>query len=263
MTPIKHRIYIGFFVVSAIAILGFLIYYGYDFYSTAIDLRFDHPQYNKLKPSGFYGHLYGIAGTLLILLGIGLYMLRKRVRFMSRLGVLKHWLEFHIWICSVGAMLILFHTSFKFGGIVAVSFWSMLAVVVSGILGRYIYLQIPRTLEGRELSLKEINKLKIDFENKLHQEYGISIDFSSIQKVQIKELKEHFNSKDLSRSDYRRAVKIIKSVNHLERRIKRLEFMQKMFRYWHVVHLPVALIMLIVMVIHVVVVWLFGYRWIF
>ncbi|MBN1199798.1 MAG: hypothetical protein JXA23_10635 [Bacteroidales bacterium] len=37
----------------------------------------------------------------------------------------------------------LFHTSFKFGGLVAISFWSMAAVFFSGIIGRFIYIRIP------------------------------------------------------------------------------------------------------------------------
>ncbi len=47
------------------------------------------------------------------------------------------------------------------------------------------------------------------------------------------------------------------------RRIERLDIMQNLFRYWHVAHLPFALVMLIIMVIHVGVTLLFGYRWIF
>jgi hypothetical protein len=34
-------------------------------------------------------------------------------------------------------------------------------------------------------------------------------------------------------------------------------------RYWHVAHLPFALIMLVIMLIHVAVALIFGYNWIF
>jgi hypothetical protein len=49
----------------------------------------------------------------------------------------------------------------------------------------------------------------------------------------------------------------------LNRKIDRLLFMQNLFKYWHVAHLPFAIIMLIVMIIHVAVTIVFGYRWIF
>ena len=87
-------------------------------------------------------------------------MARKRYRILSRIGLLKHWLEFHIFLCTLGPILVLFHTAFKFGGLVAISFWSMVAVFLSGIIGRFIYLQIPRTIEGRELSLNEVRDMK-------------------------------------------------------------------------------------------------------
>lgn len=49
----------------------------------------------------------------------------------------------------------------------------------------------------------------------------------------------------------------------LNRKIQRLVTMQKYFRYWHIAHLPFALIMLIIMIIHVVVTVTFGAKWIF
>jgi hypothetical protein len=36
-----------------------------------------------------------------------------------------------------------------------------------------------------------------------------------------------------------------------------------MFSYWHILHLPLAIVLLIVTIVHVVVAFLFGYVWIF
>jgi len=58
-------------------------------------------------------------------------------------------------------------------------------------------------------------------------------------------------------------LKLVKGELGLVRRIENLVLMQKLFRYWHVAHLPFALIMLIIMVIHVAVTLAFGYKWIF
>jgi hypothetical protein len=87
-------------------------------------------------------------------------MIRKRYRKFFNIGYLKHWLEFHIFLCSVGPVLVLYHTAFKFGGLVSVSFWSMVLVVLSGVVGRFIYLQIPRTIQGHEISINELNSIK-------------------------------------------------------------------------------------------------------
>jgi len=61
---------------------------------------------------------------------------------------------------------VLYHTALKFGGIVAVSFWSMAAVVLSGVIGRFIYVRIPRTIQGNELSVKELEpgRRRIDYQ---------------------------------------------------------------------------------------------------
>lgn len=211
-----HRLYI--FGMGGI-VLGFLIYLsviGYSYYQVKLEERFFHEDYTMLKPSGVLGHGYGIIGSLCMLVGVSSYMIRKRSRKMQRLGIVKHWLEFHIFLCTLGPLLVLFHTSFKFGGLVAISFWSMVAVFFSGIIGRFIYIRIPRTIEGRELTLNEVRKINEDMDH-----------------------------------------------TALEQRINRLKRLHDLFRYWHVAHLPFAIIMLIIMLIHVVITITFGYRWVF
>ena len=42
-----------------------------------------------------------------------------------------------------------------------------------------------------------------------------------------------------------------------------LQRMQQLFKYWHVVHMPFALIMLVVVIIHIGITVAMGYRWIF
>ncbi len=143
-------------VVGATLLLGV---YGYQYYTTPLEERFFQPHYDLLKPSGILGHGFGIIGSLMMIFGVAIYMIRKKSQAVSSTSdSLKHWLEFHIFLCTVGPILVLYHTAFKFGGIVAVSFWSMVAVVASGVVGRFIYVQIPRTIQGKELSVSELMK---------------------------------------------------------------------------------------------------------
>ena len=100
----------------------YLIYTGYSYYNTALEERFYHPHHDWFKPSGAYGHGLGIVGTLMILFGVSIYIARKRYNFMSKQLRLKYLLEFHIFLCTLGPILVLFHTAFKFGGIVSVAF---------------------------------------------------------------------------------------------------------------------------------------------
>jgi len=289
MNKTAHRIYLS--VLSLIVVLALIVIIskGYAYYKISMEERYFNPDHNALKPSGIWGHGMGIIGSLFMILGVSLYMARKRYRIFSRIGILKHWLEFHIFLCTLGPILVLFHTSFKFGGIVAISFWSMVAVFLSGIIGRFIYIQIPRTIEGRELSLNEVRGLKGDIGDTLINSVQLDAESHRVIVESIKVKVELHHSNIFSRTikkylDDRKSLRTIKSVlkkNNLpkvhrvmvinlvkneislNRRIERLTLMQNMFKYWHVAHLPFALVMLVIMVIHVAVTIVFGYRWIF
>ncbi|PKP27259.1 MAG: hypothetical protein CVU06_02760 [Bacteroidetes bacterium HGW-Bacteroidetes-22] len=284
-----HLLYIGALSTIYFIVLLIIIYKGYDYYTTSLEERFFHPGHDAFRPSGLVGHGLGIAGTLMMIFGMGLYMARKRWRWMQRLGLLKHWLEFHIFLCSLGPTLILFHTAMKFGGLVAVSFWSMVAVFASGILGRFIYLQIPRTIEGRELTLQEVRAGKEPLEQQIGELLGDNNEYYeqlvkeyertqlmagkspftgyfkklSTDRKLVGDIKHLMKQKDVSASQRHTIVRLVKADNSLKRRIERLETMQNLFRFWHVIHMPFALIMILVMLIHVGVTIAFGYRWIF
>src|SRR5574338_307268 len=174
MNKTLHRIYIILFLVVGAGVTLLLAVNGYQYYNTPIEERFFQPQNELLKPSGILGHGFGIIGSLMMIFGVAIYMIRKRVSRFFNIGFLKNWLEFHIFLCTVGPILVLFHTAFKFGGIVAVSFWSMAAVVLSGVAGRFIYIQIPRTIQGKELSVNELNAMNDDLTQRLKTEYSIN-----------------------------------------------------------------------------------------
>ncbi|MBK7029727.1 MAG: hypothetical protein IPH45_11150 [Bacteroidales bacterium] len=289
MTKIAHRIYLVTLSLIVIVALVALFMKGYAYYITSLEERAFHPEHSMLKPSGILGHGIGIIGSLFMIFGVILYMARKRYRIFSRLGVLKHWLEFHIFLCTLGPILVLFHTSFKFGGIVAISFWSMVAVFLSGIIGRFIYIQIPRSIEGRELSLNEIRDMKGDIGVVLNQ--SVKLDEGSFEKIvastrskisrfqgnvfsrtlkryiqdkkALRSVKTVLKSNKIPKAEYTKVIRLVKNEISLNRRIERLVTMQNLFKYWHVAHLPFALVMLVIMVIHVGVTIVFGYRWIF
>jgi hypothetical protein len=289
MSRTVHWIYLGIMIIIVSATLIILTVNGMEYYKTSIEERVYHPDHSNLKPSGAVGHGLGIFGSFFIILGIGSYMARKRYRFLSRIGILKHWLEFHIFLCTLGPIMVLFHTSYKFGGLVSISFWSMVAVFLSGIAGRFIYLQIPRSIEGRELSLSEVRAMKSDLAELIKTSHSLDeenynaivdsfkrkpgiyrksfivrlIENYSEDRKSIKEVKKVLGNNRLQKSDYKRIVSLVKADIKIKRRIERLDIMQKLFKYWHVAHLPFAMVMLIIMIIHSGVTILFGYRWIF
>ncbi|HRT34505.1 MAG TPA: hypothetical protein P5023_08740 [Bacteroidales bacterium] len=196
---------------------------------------------------------------------------------MRRIGVLKYWLEFHIFLCTLGPVLILYHTAFKFGGIVSIAFWSMVAVVASGVVGRFIYIRIPRTIQGRELSLAEINADISTFQQKIKESLpqGIEVFESNNYQVgtsnsannpissreQIKHIKKQLRENKIPESLQSKIISLHKSQLSLQNRIKNLSQMQRLFRYWHVAHLPFAIIMFVIVLIHVIATLAFGVMW--
>jgi hypothetical protein len=58
-------------------------------------------------------------------------------------------------------------------------------------------------------------------------------------------------------------VTAAKSEITIARRIAFLRTSQKLFHMWHLFHLPFAIAMFVIMIIHVVVTIIFGYKWIF
>jgi hypothetical protein len=277
-------------MASLVAIsLIVLIYSGLNYYQVQLQERYFHDQHQHLKSSGLLGHGLGIIGSLLMVSGVALYMARKRYRWMARWGQLRYWLEFHIFLCTLGPIMILFHTAFKFGGIVAISFWSMVAVFLSGIVGRFIYIQIPRSIEGRALSLDEVRQMKrgvdsilientrleasershivaaINTQENKKSQSGFFSNFTGFysDRKKITSVRNSLRKAKLPKKEVQKVLKLLRKEITLNRRIGRLNTMQALFRNWHVVHLPFALVMLIIMIIHIAVTLTFGYRWIF
>ena len=88
-----------------------------------------------------FSHSMGWAG-LFCILATNLYFLRKYWLPLQNLGDLESWLKWHMAFGIWGPLLVLFHTGFRANGLVAVSLWSMLIVVASGIIGYFLYLQL-------------------------------------------------------------------------------------------------------------------------
>jgi hypothetical protein len=132
----------GFIELWLVAYAVYLITgaYGYVIYTTG-----GVPAAGEL-----FGHTIGIFGFFLMILTEIAYSIRKRSRTI-RFGRMSDWLRFHIFTGTLGPFMVLLHTSWKFNGLAGVVTLLMVLVVFSGMIGRYIYTQIPRTSEGIEL----------------------------------------------------------------------------------------------------------------
>lgn len=100
----------------------------------------------------------GVAGGSLML-ALFVYPLRKYVGFMRGLGHVKSWFWVHLCLGIAGPWLILVHSGFRIGSLNAgVALYSMCIVVVSGVIGRFIYTRIHRGLNGERTSLDALRE---------------------------------------------------------------------------------------------------------
>jgi hypothetical protein len=105
----------------------------------------------NIPPAGqLFGHSIGIIGFVFMLMTETLYSFRKRSRSV-KWGRMSTWLQLHIFTGLVGPYMVLLHTSWKFNGLAGATTLLTIIIVVSGIIGRYIFTRIPRTLDGLEI----------------------------------------------------------------------------------------------------------------
>jgi hypothetical protein len=284
-----HKVFIAFLVLIALAAVVVIGVKGLTFYLTPVHLRPFLPDYEQMKTSGTYSHGLGIIGGTMIVVGVALYSSRKRLRRLWKFGRLSVWLEIHIFLCLLGPILVIFHSTFKAGGIAAISLWAMISVWASGMIGRFLYAQIPRNLQGAELTTEQIQQelerhgrmlAGSPLGNRMLQE--IDRDFAGMHPPQ--KLSEVVPAIVRLRALRKRIVQSLDAITHQAviaaaqakeiRRaaLERTGLMQqsiilaqvgRLFYYWHAVHLPFTIIMFITLAAHIVVAVLMGYTWLF
>lgn len=144
------RLWALFLILLGIATLVTPAIWGWNYYTKPMEQRVRLPSKQKeFRSGGTIGHGYGIAGSILMLLNF-LYLYRKRLgRRAEWMGSMRAWMHFHVFVGLTGPILVFYHTAFVMRNIFAqVSLFSMLIVVATGIVGRFVYATIPRDLKG-------------------------------------------------------------------------------------------------------------------
>ena len=233
------------------------------------------------------GYVLGIIGGVMMLLML-LYPLRKNWKILSRVLRVKDWFRAHMILGILGPTLILFHCNFNLGSTNSnVALFSMLLVVLSGLIGRYVYRQIHHGLYGSQVTYKE---LLADYDAEKHlrnfpaaMAEKISADLESIQlqttdtnssllsqwqtvrsvSRSSKQLIERLNKiiklvkKKVPNSDLVNLVRLktqMKKEVAILKKMSRLALYNHLFSLWHILHLPIFLMLVVTATVHVVVV---------
>lgn len=245
--------------------------------SFANQMKVHFPQFKDMTLSTSsnknWGYALGWAGIGVLLLS-NLYIIRKRFNVM-RWGKNSNWLNFHIMCGLVGPTLIIFHSNFKVGGLVAISFWSMMIVATSGILGRYFYVQVAGEMStlDREIerwdkiinrmarkSGNDIPKEKIDSWKRKFQRYvgadvrngsGLLFLLTVITHSIIGDIRLAFAYPAPIRALHPESnVALCNYALSIRQKNYWVPF-KKALGYWHAFHLPFAIVMYIAAAIHI------------
>ena len=227
------------------------------------------------------------------------YPVRKRWKWLQRFGKTKNWLDFHILLgISVPAVITL-HSSLKFHGIAGVAYWLMIAVMLSGFVGRYIYAQIPKSLNETALTLEEIQKLSMSLRRELSAQRVLkecdmervlqSRDTAEVEQMSMvgalasmiwRDVTRPFQTATLRRAaadsfgakvrtlagfwssgnrELEDAIRLVRRQSRLAAKLAFLGRAHQMFQLWHVVHRPFSYSFAVLACLHVSLVLLMGY----
>jgi len=144
VSPRRQRIS-GFAILLTLVLLGItavLAYRGWHYYGLSIEARRYDPDHKLLRPVGLYGNGYGWVAALLVVMNLS-YLIR-RLLASSKLGAMRLWLDIHVFTGMLSAVFVSFHSAFQLRNWVAiVAAASLAVVVVTGLIGRFLYALTP------------------------------------------------------------------------------------------------------------------------
>ncbi|MEI6437308.1 MAG: hypothetical protein WCO69_01000 [Candidatus Omnitrophota bacterium] len=248
-------------------------------------------RHELITPKHGAGYLLGPVGVILVIV-LMIYPLKKRIKTLAVPGSAKQWFQFHMFLGVVGPLFILYHANFHFGALNSnVALLSLLIVSASGVVGKYFYGRIHRTLYGERTSLLELQKtfdqqkeeveihlgiipgvreelgrfaakvstptkeLMLSFKRLCLVRWEAQVVRWKIRGLIISFLDQHAKERQWSplRKRLMRAQMARKTLKFLGQTLKVAEFnfYERVFSYWHMLHLPLVFILAFAVLFHV------------
>jgi len=234
------------------------------------------------------GYLLGIVGASLMALLL-LYPLRKNRVFPFRFGAIHHWFRIHMIFGVLGPIIILYHSNFQLGSVNSnIALFCMILVASSGLIGRYFYTRIHYGLYGAHATLEELQQNLANADHQigeifaalpeiakqlrgweqqmLQQSWGKCMQpliapwlswrtRSRLNRLVLDELKRYGKEQQWDGQELRKRIDSSRkfTYNYVEtvRKVAEISLYEKLFSCWHVLHMPLFIMMLITGVIHI------------
>lgn len=292
-----HRLRVSLVVAAAAALILYLALHGWSYYRLGLEDRPLHPLHSELRSSGTIGVKLGTLGVGMFGV-LFLYPLRKRWPWLARIGSTRRWLDFHVVMGITAPIVISFHASFKFQGLAGLAYWIMIAVALSGFVGRYVYAQIPRNLNSSKLTAGELEKQTALLAENLAAQHTFDAaeiapllqvpSAAEVRKLGLLPMFWTMAKKDLARpfriarlrrrflrgpetvatlgglfaSRHKDVELIVANVRRQSWLLTKTAFLdrtERVFHLWHVVHRPFSLSFIALVIVHVSVILFLGY----
>jgi len=222
----------------------------------------------------FFGHSIGIIGFVMMLMTETLYSLRKRSR-RAGWGRMSSWLEFHIFTGLVGPYMVLLHSSWKFNGLAGIAMLLTVLIVISGVIGRYIYTSVPRTAEGAEIEAAQLERQIAALDSELQQllaespaESRAILQSTAAQlgatgspavilgrgwdalrfRWKWRRARRHLSRQ--GRRSFDELERMIQRRRTLNRQVSSLATARRLLATWHAVHIPIGMVLFTAAFIH-------------
>jgi hypothetical protein len=235
------------------------------------------------------GYWLGISGAVIMLTLIG-YPLRKRVRVLHSVGRVANWFRLHMILGILGPLCVVLHTNFKLGSMNSrLALFTMLVVVSSGIVGRYLYAKVHKGLYGKQAELRDvlsdIASLRQSLGNEVAGLAGIERELSlyvpKLDARQASLLTGFFSALTAgsrTRASRRRILSDVRQsmsaqtrprswsqkrahLKDVDRQLKvyfaavkkaeKLAFFERLFGMWHHLHFPLFVLLALTVVLHI------------
>lgn len=262
---------------------------GMPYYMASMAERVRHPWHAWLRPSGTVGLSAGVVAVVIFIF-LWLYPLRKKYRRLAFLGSLGKWMDAHVSAALALPLLLAIHSAWRADGLIGLGLLSMFVVIASGLVGRYLYVRIPRARNGVELTREEVASRRRELIGELADATGLGVDVvertldiapagneqQNLLRIlgrmlmddllrwrRTAELKRRWahvapHGRPLGRAALAEAGRLASQEMSLRQQSRMLEATHRVFRFWHVAHRPFAITALIAVVIHIVVVFVVG-----
>jgi hypothetical protein len=240
--------------------------------------------FQELTPEYGLGYSMGIVGGCLMLLLL-VYPLKKRLGFIPLPFSTRFWFRIHMMLGVFGPLTIFAHSKLNLGSTnSSVAFWFMTTIMLSGLVGRYLYQKIHMGLYGRRKLLDDL-LLQVDERVAAIASDGVRGEHLARKATYLRSLiPTHGSISNLitQRRKIRNTLKIVieSSLNSstaqmswLQRRrhnrqnrqqtelIHRVDralgdcisfrLYEKLFSWWHVLHLPIFFAFLLATIVHI------------